>query len=273
MIVKGRPHPVLLDTAALGCNLVGSMIADQLKLQLTGKKVPIRGIGTGEGRLSQPFAVKANGHEAMIAALVLPDSDVPLLLGIDAIRTLQLKLDSLIEAPHQPESSTMEKKGTRDEPATVEEVGDEEEVATLSPQQQLAYTHNTPQQSQQKNAGTYLSVAFPAEAEEDASTILEGVEAMMDSSLTSAQKAEVIQVLKEFQHTWFKTPEGGGACIAGLAQLEVFGRLLEQGLVVPSKSPWAAAPHLWDLVQQNAGKRYVAVVDLKSGFWNIPLLG
>eukprot|EP01071_Lankesteria_metandrocarpae_P011394 Lankesteria_metandrocarpae@DN5441_c0_g1_i1.p1 len=78
--------------------------------------------------------------------------------------------------------------------------------------------------------------------------------------------------------------------------------LLERGVIVPSKSPWAAAaffvskktgdqrmvmdyrplnkqmesdsyplPLLWNTVQRMAGKQYYSTLDLAAGFWNCPI--
>eukprot|EP00922_Rhytidocystis_sp_ex-Travisia-forbesii_P013114 GHVS01019652.1.p1 GENE.GHVS01019652.1~~GHVS01019652.1.p1 ORF type:complete len:196 (-),score=27.15 GHVS01019652.1:146-733(-) len=117
-----------------------------------------------------------------------------------------------------------------------------------------------PQQQDLEEGRAYLKVVFLSTPSEDSDRILGVVEASMDSSLTPAQKADVIEVLKDFQKTWLAPPEGGGACTAGMAQLEVFGRPIRAKLR-PLSDPLRRVlgrhhlfscplPHLWDMVQK-----------------------
>ncbi|EZG42851.1 RNA-directed DNA polymerase, partial [Gregarina niphandrodes] len=77
---------------------------------------------------------------------------------------------------------------------------------------------------------------------------------------------------------------------------------LELGVIQPSKSEWAAAPHfvkkktgewrcvidyrrlnaamtadsyplprIWDHLRRVAGQRYYCTLDMNSGFWNVPI--
>eukprot|EP00922_Rhytidocystis_sp_ex-Travisia-forbesii_P018598 GHVS01027621.1.p1 GENE.GHVS01027621.1~~GHVS01027621.1.p1 ORF type:complete len:315 (+),score=24.36 GHVS01027621.1:1111-2055(+) len=121
----------------------------------------------------------------------------------------------------------------------------------------------------------------------------------MDETLSDEQKDELIAILRNNDLVWFNVSNGGGKCSVGTAQLQVSGRPIRAKLRPMS---WASAPvfvkkpdgkwrmaidyrqvnqltipdayplpYLWDVVSHAAGRAYVAVIDLKSGFWNIPL--
>eukprot|EP00922_Rhytidocystis_sp_ex-Travisia-forbesii_P045974 GHVS01068604.1.p1 GENE.GHVS01068604.1~~GHVS01068604.1.p1 ORF type:complete len:301 (+),score=36.06 GHVS01068604.1:214-1116(+) len=257
-MVEGRPHSVLLDTAALGCNLVGSKVAAQLGLRMSDSRLSVRGVGRGSGHVTETFAVVANGRTAMCVAVVLEDADLPLILGIQAIKELQLRLDFAPSRNHPVCPIGEVGGGSRHLVAGGEDIGGEPGLfePVIWGKGPRSYDKNEPQRPTMRGNGSYLTVVFDASKEEESKKILKDIEASMSSSLSSAQKAEVISVLEEFKHTWLAPPEGGGACSVGKAQLEVSGRPIK-AKSRPLSDPRRRARgrrrrflYLWDLVQQ-----------------------
>eukprot|EP00922_Rhytidocystis_sp_ex-Travisia-forbesii_P045916 GHVS01068484.1.p2 GENE.GHVS01068484.1~~GHVS01068484.1.p2 ORF type:complete len:218 (-),score=38.33 GHVS01068484.1:360-1013(-) len=215
----------------------------------------VRGVGRGSGHVTEKFQVAANGRTAVCVAVVMDDVDLPLILGIQAIKELQLTLDFAPARGHPVCPVEDTGGGARQLVGGCGGLGDQpgEKSPTKLGKEPEICTDNKPQQPIVRGEGAYLTVAFVSTKEEEAAKHLEAIAASMSPSLTSAQKADVIGVLKEFQHTWLAPPEGGGACSVGTAQLEVSGRPIKaksRPLSDPLRrvlGPRRPSSFLWDL--------------------------
>eukprot|EP00922_Rhytidocystis_sp_ex-Travisia-forbesii_P004039 GHVS01005874.1.p2 GENE.GHVS01005874.1~~GHVS01005874.1.p2 ORF type:complete len:134 (-),score=15.87 GHVS01005874.1:766-1167(-) len=127
----------------------------------------------------------ANGRTALCVAVVLDDADLPLILGIQAMKELQLQLDVAPARIHPVSPVEEVGGGSRQLAASGEAIG--EDPGIFYPVKwgkgPRTYDENKPQQPITRGEGTYLTVSFAATKEEEASKILNDLEASMRSSV------------------------------------------------------------------------------------------
>eukprot|EP00922_Rhytidocystis_sp_ex-Travisia-forbesii_P029421 GHVS01043026.1.p2 GENE.GHVS01043026.1~~GHVS01043026.1.p2 ORF type:complete len:257 (+),score=16.83 GHVS01043026.1:971-1741(+) len=219
-------------------------MAHQLSLRQTEEAVKVCGVGDTMGRLTEEFLVKAGAMSATIRAVILPDRPhLPLLLGLSTASVLRLKIDL---SGKDPVVST---------------------ILPCTPIHTLTHTltANSDDRGDTSRVGNYMNVEAVIPSLPSMEEILANLRLKMDDSLQDKQKDELLEILRDHNEVWFNVPNGGGRCRVGAAQLQISGRpiraklrpmsepirqectrqvqqLLEEGLIQPSRSPWASAP-------------------------------
>ena len=296
--IAGVRLEAIADTGAAHC-LCGTAIAKKARVKSAGVKKSFRGLGRRDGVKSEPVEVKVGDRIAVVELYVVDDVDFPLLLGVDALRQLDVVVDPTDMRVRCRESN---------------------EIIALSWEEHEAIVNKT------GRGGDTVSGVDESKTDEQLLEEAKGVFDELTKHLEDVEggpKDKMWRLFKKYKACWLR-PRGGKVNVMK-ASFVVEGRpikqklryispelqaeldkqineMLDKKVIRPSKSPWGSVPVfvkkktgeyrlcldyrqlnsrmkadsyplplIWENLQRSAQHRLYICLDCNWGFWNVPL--
>lgn len=276
---------------------MGDGTAVVLGVSATPNNLRVVGVGEARGYLSTPVMLRFEGMNILMRVVILPGKgNLPLVLGMPALMKLGLRMS--FNPKRESEYITPQRDNCSDKGVMCKPLHEHEHIHTV---QVCGMT--TPlsfEESLQQIQESFDKSLSSAQTQEILEVFKEYKSVWYSppaGGSCQAGEAQIEAVGRPFRCKL--RPLNEVLKLECKKQLDV---LLSENLILPSKSAWAAAPvfirkkdgswrmaidyrqlnkntipdaypipNLWDCIHYAANKKYVIVLDLISGFWNIRL--